>query len=895
MKNNVKTLSLCLGLASLALGQTTTAPIYSASILAGVPSTNGLGDGGPSTFGTVSVPEGIAVDPNGNIYVADYNNSRIRRIDGTTGIITTLANTTSNCLYYSPTSNSSPCLANPIALAFDQKGDLLVTQSGNSGMILRVTTVATGTGSSAVPAGTITELAGTNVSGTYGGDGVYFYNSVWNTPAGIATDAADNIYISDSSNNRVRMVPNVNNCIYTPGVLNSGPGLTAAQSNQMSNTCKVYTIAGNGNTITPQVGTSCGTTNTCVPNGTNSVGDGGPALAARLGTPWGIAVTPNGQTVYVAQNADQRIRAINMLTGTISTVIGNCSNSTSSSNNAQGGNPIIIPCPSGTYGTASASANGTNTLGDGRLAVNGTVNSPRGLYLDNANGILWFADASNNRIRNVNLNTGIVSTAIGGGPSGNTGDQGAGLNSGFLQNLALNSPYAIWVQNGLIYWVEQANNKVRVADPIAQVARTLTSVPKSTGSGGPATSALLGFGYSVTSSGSPRVAVDASGNVYIVEASTNKIRQVNSSGVINEWAGTGAAASTSKTNGDSGPAVLAQLSAPQSVAFDSNGNAYIADTGINRIRMVTPAGVISTVVGRNSVTTCNINTLKDNNGAVCNPATFAADKSNYVGDGGPPLNAVLSGPQGIAVDANNNLIIADTGHHAIRYVNQTAGVITTIAGGVPAGIVNGPTDGRSGLGTSGILDSTNALYGLFNNPRGVAVDKNGNIYVSDYSNSEARILVPAGNGGYGLFSYYGSGSGSGTTPSIPTGTGAPSVPARIRINSTNNVSVAVDPAGNQYYALSSDSFGNQNGGPDGGQVKVVAADQSRVYLVAGTTNASNVGGVQTGLNYTTGNAGNIQVPSVSGVAVDSQGNVYTADRTGVVLKLTCTKNCLPVH
>ena len=103
MKNYVKTLSLCLGLASLALGQTTTAPIYSASILAGIPSTNGLGDGGPSLFATVASPNDIVVDPSGNMYIADNVNSRIRRIDGTTGIITTLANTTAGCLYQSPT------------------------------------------------------------------------------------------------------------------------------------------------------------------------------------------------------------------------------------------------------------------------------------------------------------------------------------------------------------------------------------------------------------------------------------------------------------------------------------------------------------------------------------------------------------------------------------------------------------------------------------------------------------------------------------------------------------------------------------------------------------------------------------------------------------------------
>ena len=268
---------------------------------------------------------------------------------------------------------------------------------------------------------------------------------------------------------------------------------------------------------------------TCTPDGTNSVGDGGPALAARLSAPFGIAVTPNGSTVYVAQNGDQRIRAINMLTGTISTVIGNCTSGTS-----------IVTCASGVYGNTSSTGT-VSTLGDGRQAVNATVNSPRGLYLDSVNNILYFADGGNNRIRAINLNTGIVSTVIGGGTI--TGDGGSSsvtnTNGGLLNNLSLNTPYAVWVQGGVIYWVEQANNKVRVADPVAVIAKTLTNVPRSSGSGGPATSAYLGFNYTLTSTASPRVAVDAAGNVYITEASTNKIRQVTTDGNIHEWAGTG--------------------------------------------------------------------------------------------------------------------------------------------------------------------------------------------------------------------------------------------------------------------------------------------------------------------------------------------------------------------
>lgn len=884
MKINVKTLSLCLGLASLALGQTTTAPIYQMSILAGIPTPNSLGDNGNSTFGIVSSPQGVALDANGNIYIADNNDNKIRQINATTGIITTWASTG---------------ISSPVGLAFDHEGNLWVSQTGNDGQLVRLTTPATGvpstscTTTSGVAVGTCVMADTEAVAAQYGGDGDFAFNTWFDSPQHIAIDANDNIFIADSSSNRIRMIKNVNNCIYT--AITTG-------NNQMNESCRIVTIAGNAgstNGLTAAVpnlsvaqtnslnasavgtSTTCGVSFTCNPVGTNTVGDGGPALGARVWAPNGIAVSPNGSTVYFSDLSDQRIRVINMSTGIINTVIGNCTQATGQGtvSTAGKGAPGIITCTAGNYGTATATgaANGVSSLGDGRPASQATVSSPRGLFLDNVGGYLWFADTGNNLIRNINLSTGIVNTVVGGGST--TGDAGVKAGSGALTSLSLSNPYDVFVYNGLIYWSENGIDAVRVGDPVAQVVKTLTRQPRSTGSGGPATSAYLGFGLTATSSGSPRVAVDNSGNVYVLEASTQKIRQINSSGIINEWAGTGAAANTSKTNGDGGPALVGQLSSPQSLAFDSNGNGYIADSGISRIRMVNTSGVISTVAGRNQITTCSA--------AVVAAGTCFLDKSDYVGDGGPPAQAIFSKPQGVTVDANNNLIVADTGHNAIRYLDMTNQVVTTIAGGVPAVDAStgqphagGPNDGRSGLGTGGYQDATNASYALFLVPRGIAVDKNGNIYLAEWTNSTGRVLNPTNQAthAYSTDTFYGSNSSSGTAPGIPTGTGLASVPLRIRITSANQSSVAVDTGGNIYYALQNDN-----------RVNVVSADHSRVYIVAGG------GTADTGLNYTSGNAVNLQEPQVTGVAVDSNGVVYTADHTGVVRKLVCTKNCLPLH
>jgi len=278
---------------------------------------------------------------------------------------------------------------------------------------------------------------------------------------------------------------------------------------------------------------------------------------------------------------------------------------------------------------------------------------------------------------------------------------------------------------------------------------------------------------------------------------------------------------------------------------------------------VDPNGNISTVAGKgNQTTTCSE--------AASAAGTCTLDKSKYTGDGGSALSAVLQGPQCVAADSAGNLFIADSGNNAIRYVSADTGTIKTIAGGVPSTIPGGPTDGRSGLGTSGNYgDGEDARYALFNNPRGIAVDSNGNVYIADHANPDVRELIPNGRGGYLATTVLGAPSSSNNDGiGIPTGTTAPTNPIRARIGSSGVTSVAVDSSDNLYMT-------------DTGNSKILFEDAAheKLYEIAGG------GSNDTGNTYTASNGFNLQVPNPTGVAVDKGGNVYTADRTGLVRKL----------
>ena len=231
----------------------------------------------------------------------------------------------------------------------------------------------------------------------------------------------------------------------------------------------------------------------------------------------------------------------------------------------------------------------------------------------------------------------------------------------------------------------------------AQVITTIAGTGTATfsGDGGAASKAGLNSPYGL--------AVDNAGNVYIADSGNNRIRKINSEGVITTVAGCGntTAACVQVGVGDGGPATAPATMNPWDVAADNAGNFYFTDSGNMRVRKVDASGNISTVAG----------------GGVNNP-----------GDGGPAINAQLANPVGLAIDSSGNLYFTDMGTNRVRKVS-TSGIITTIAG-------------NGGKGFSG--DGLQATNATLNGPRGVAVDSAGNIYIVDALNVRVRKVNTAG-------------------------------------------------------------------------------------------------------------------------------------------------------
>lgn len=276
-------------------------------------------------------------------------------------------------------------------------------------------------------------------------------------------------------------------------------------------------------------------------------GDGGPATAASLNSPRGLAVDSAGG-VYISDSANNRVRLVNAA-GMIATVAGN-GNSTFS--------------------------------GDGGQAVSASFSDVTGAALDAA-GNLYLADASNRRVRRVTP-AGIVTTIAGTGIQGNSGDGGPGISAN------LNRPFAVALDAaGNLYICDSSNHDIRRLNLASGIITTYAGngLPAFSGDGGLAVSASLQFPLGVV--------MDKSGNLYIADAGNNCIRKVSPAGVIVTVAGNGNRAGFA---GDGAAAASALLNIPSDVAVDASGSLFIADAGNNRVRRVDgTSGIIGTIAG----------------------------------------------------------------------------------------------------------------------------------------------------------------------------------------------------------------------------------------------------------------------------------------------------------
>lgn len=399
--------------------------------------------------------------------------------------------------------------------------------------------------------GTLTRVAGTGIPG-FAGDNGPATSSRLNQPLGVAVDADGSLYIADTSNQRIRKVVNgVITTVAGNGMVAFGGDSGSATSTPLENPSDVA-VDSTGNIFITEPDNpgsrirkvSNGVMTTVAGNGTAGFsGDNGPATSAQLNAPAGIALDPAGN-LYIADAFNNRIRKVS--NGTITTIAGN-------------GNPG--------FG------------GDNGPATSAQLSTPLGVAVDSA-GNVFISDRFADRIRLVS--NGVMTTFAGGGSA-----FGSSLGDGGLAtNARLSEPSGIAVSStGSIYIVDARNNRVRKVSN--GVITTVAGGGDTLGDNGPATNAQLSEPWGV--------AVDNGGNLFIADTYSHRVRKV-SNGVITTVAGNGGPSFDGGFGGDSGPATDAKLAFPNGLAVDATGKLYIADTGNNRIRLVSN-GVITTVAG----------------------------------------------------------------------------------------------------------------------------------------------------------------------------------------------------------------------------------------------------------------------------------------------------------
>ncbi|MCG6918583.1 MAG: hypothetical protein LJE89_13700 [Deltaproteobacteria bacterium] len=527
------------------------------------------GDDGLATDAQFDEPSGVYVDGANNIFIADTNNHVIRKVEGTTKILTTVAGDKDATALGDGGPATDAKLSKPIGVFVEPGGDFYIADSDQH----RIRKVD---GASQI----ITTVAGDGTSG-FGGDGGPAVDAYIQNPKSVWVDENYNILIADTENHRIRKVSGANDKIYTVagnGVADYGgdDGLAIDASLKKPHGVCLYEspapaylyIADPSNYRIRKVDLKEGFLTSAagtIWSGYN--GDDILATWARLNYPFGAHVDASGN-LYIADTYNHRIRKVNAKTGIITTVAGNGSKGFS---------------------------------GDGGPATSARFRYPFSLYVDSA-GNIYIADTYNYRIRKVDGQTQIITTVVGDGSAKFRGDGGLAVDASIMKS------YDVAVdKEGNLYIADTHSHCIRKVDASTGIIDTVVGQGTNagfSGDGGLATEARLN-----TPTG---VYVDALGNIYVSDTKNDVIRKVDATTqIINTVAGNGYPG----FSGDGGLATQARLDYPEGVWVDSSGNIYIVDTDNCRIRRVDgTTQIITTIAG---TTFCGYN---GNN----KPATDAA-------------------------------------------------------------------------------------------------------------------------------------------------------------------------------------------------------------------------------------------------------------------------------
>jgi DNA-binding beta-propeller fold protein YncE len=531
-------------------------------------------------------------------------------------------------------------------------------------------------------------------------------------PQGVASDSAGNIYVSDQTNQLIRVISPagvVTTLAGTPGVAGATNGTGAAA---LFNSPSQLAVDGSGNVYVADVGndvireiTPAGVVTTYA--GTPGVSGSNDSPGALFNSPRGVAVyqptIPGPVTLFVSDTGNNTIRMISS-TGTVTTFAGTAG--TTGSMDATGAaasfsepeglsvdpatgniyvadtyNVTIRMITSAGVVTTIAGTPGVYGSGDGTGAA-ASFDEPSSVALDNVAANLYVSDENNQTIRQITLPGGVVTTLAGTlGTIGSTNATGTAAMFAYPVAVATDS-----LNN--VYVADSSNNLVREISAGTAVVSTFAGN-------------IAGRGYLNATGPAARfddphyVATDQSGNIFVADHYDNVIRMIAPGGVVTTLAGVAGAGGY-----QDGPTAGALFSQPYGIATDAAGNVYVADSGNNAIRMITiSTGLVSTVAG----------------------GTYGSND----GTGGPGGTAQFAEPYSVALNAAGDIYVADFNNNTIRLI-APGGMVTTFAG------------------TAGLAGSTDATgpAARFWGPRGVATDSSGNVYVADRNNGTIRFITP---------------------------------------------------------------------------------------------------------------------------------------------------------